>query len=227
MTDTVRAHVPRTFARLGVEDVPDTVKLHQQLLPHGFFVELGPSFLQAYHHLFMDGPQAYTEVVRVGDSLAGALVGTLNHEGHAQWTTRRVPRLAWIAAVAMARHPALFRRFVRSRLRRYCRILVRRLRGLVRISHDHASRGNSGSTEQVAVLSHVFVDPAWQGDGLGRALVDNFITAARAAGADRAELVTLHGDEGAGDFYAAHGWRPRGGLHLVDGRAFQTYTYML
>ena len=214
---------PATLERLAVADLPAAVALHQRLLPHGFFVELGPGFLRTYYRLFVDGPSAHATVVRTGDVVVGALVGTLHHERHAAWTMRRLPRLALAAAAAMAGRPSLVGRFVRARLTRYTRILLRRLRRLRRGSPDLAPF----PPEHIAVLSHVFVDPELQGDGLGRLLVDDFVASARAAGADRIELVTLDGEDGAGGFYVAHGWRPRGAPHMVDGRPFQTYTLEL
>ena len=211
---------PATLDALAIADLPAAVALHERLLPHGFFVELGPRFLRAYYRLFIDGPSAHATVVRTGNVVVGALVGTLHHDNHAAWTMRRLPRLALAAVAAMAGRPSLVGRFVRARLTRYTGILLRRLRR-VRGSTDLAP---AVPPEHIAVLSHVFVDPERQGQGLGQLLVDDFVAAARAAGANRIELVTLDGDDGAGRFYIAHGWRPRGAPHLVDGRPFQTYT---
>ena len=52
-----------------------------------------------------------------------------------------------------------------------------------------------------------------RGRGAGAALVERFATAAKAAGARSAVLVTFAGEDGAGPFYKRLGWE-----HLEDRR---------
>jgi GNAT superfamily N-acetyltransferase len=220
---------PATISPLEPADLTAAVVLHGRLLPHGFFVGLGVRFMCRYYRGYLDSPYAYGLGAREGGRLVGALVGTLDHDRHTVWTTRNLPGLALAGGAALMRRPRMVKRFLSTRLGRYCRAVVRRVRRLRRSGHDaRATHGTHVSSEsgppQLAVLAHVFVDPDCQGSGLGARLVDGFVGEAKAAGAARAELVTLAGASGAGAFYAARGWRRRGGEHVVDGRAFHTYV---
>lgn len=211
-----------TLDPLTARDVSAAVALHRRLLPHGFFVELGARVLARYYRGYLEGPYGYAMAARVDSRLAGVLVGTLDHDAHAVWANRHLPGLGAAAAGALVRRPVLIPRFLRGRAVRYGRALARRMQR----SH-HPSRNGHGPSERLAVLAHVYVDPAFQGLGLGRALVDGFVATARAGGAARVELVTLDGDAGAGAFYLRHGWERRGAPHSRDGMMFQTYARRL
>lgn len=202
----------------GSAELRAAVDLHMALLPHGFFVELGPAFMNHYYGHFVNSPHAYARVATIEGRVVGALVGTLNHAAHAHWTNDDLPRFAARGALSLLQRPKLLPRFVRDRLVRYTKATTRRLLR----SPGHASAG--GPTQQVAVLSHVCVDRDRQGKGLGKKLINDFLRSAREAGAARVELVTLDGPDGAGNFYGASGWRRRGSPHMVDGRPFQTYV---
>ena len=210
---------PTTVSPLEPADLAAAVVLHERLLPHGFFVDLGTRFMCRYYRGYIESPHGYGVVARSGDKVVGALVGTVDHARHAAWTTRRLPALALTGGTALALRPRMVKRFLLTRLGRYARAVGRRIWRLC--AAGEAVAGDTSA--QVAVLAHVFVDPEHQGSGLGARLVEGFISRARAAGATRAELVTLAGTAGAGSFYAAHGWRRPGGAHQIDGRSYHTY----
>lgn len=224
MATSVSPAVSAALSPMVPSDISAAIGLHARLLPHGFFVDLGPGFMSRYYRHFMASPHAYAVVATVNGVVVGALVGTLDHGRHARWTTLRVPGFAASACAAMLRRPRTIRRFVTKRLTRYTRSMARRLGQMFPAGQR---RSAALPDERVAVLSHVFMDPDCQGMGLGRALVDSFVAAARAAGASRAELATLHGAAGAGEFYTAQGWERRGRPHAVDDRLFQTYSLTL
>lgn len=185
---------------LSPDDTAATAHLHASQLGHGFFGCLGERFLAAYHATFLASPYAVALVATDDGGPVGFLVGTVAPSAHTRWVLReRGRRLAVLGALALVARPALAGHFVRTRSGLYARRLLTRER-----------RRSAGPVAYVplrlAVLTHVAVDPSVRGSGIGGALVDAFVDSARCAGAERALLVTLEGERGAGPFYERLGW---------------------
>ena len=180
-------------------DADFSAALHVEMLGHGFFTQLGRSFVRAYHRTFVDSPHAVAFVATVNDLPVGMLVGVLRPSANARWILRhRGIRLAVLGVVGLAVRPATGLRFLRTRSRRYLQGW-RRNRRLQPDARPIAV--------EAAVLSHVAILPGARGTGIGRELVEAFLREARGDGAPAATLMTLDGPEGAGHFYAALGWR--------------------
>lgn len=195
--------------------------LHTATLPHGFFVDLGPRFLRAYHRTFVDGPYAHAYVATLGGHPVGGLVGTLDNRAHWRWVVRRRGAvLALTGLLGLCARPRVAVRFVRTRALRYLGAVARAL-------GRRPPGGEAPPPHRVAVLTHVCVEPRVQGRGVGSGLVDGFLADARARGATEAMLVTLAGDDGAGRFYARRGWADAGGHRDHDGRPLTVYTRTL
>jgi GNAT superfamily N-acetyltransferase len=201
-----------TVRSLAAGDLPVAARLHAALLPHGFFPRLGQRYLRAYYRTFLSSPHGIGLVACMGGQPVGVLVGTADNAAHYRWVIQHhgLP-LAWLGVAAMLGRPAVAAWFVRTRLRRYARRLLRLPLRPVPTRRD-ASTGElaAGGT---AVLTHVMVTREAQGQGVGTALVERFAVAAKAAGASRAMLVTFAGQAGAGTFYKRLGWE-----HLEDRR---------
>lgn len=183
--------------------------IHQRLLPHGFFAELGRRFLHVYHRSFMTSPHAVSLVACRDDDVIGFIAGATDAHAHQRYVIRRHGlQLVVAGSVALLFRPALAMRFVSTRLGRY-------LRGLSRALPSRATRptgaGAAPSDEAaVAVLTHVAVDDPAQGVGAGSALVGSFVAQVQERGsADRIELVTL-AEGGASAFYERLGWTAAG-----------------
>lgn len=195
--------------------------LHARTLDHGFFVTLGPGFLHSYHATFVDSPHAVSFIATLGGHPVGFLAGVLRPGPHRRWVLRRRGmRLAAKGAFALASRPRTALRFMSTRLARYARALLR---------HQGAEPRAAGASEgdPPAVLLHVTVVPGVRGSGVGRALVDAFVGAARDAGVGKAALVTVGDDNGAGAFYARLGWSREGGRHTPDGLRLSEWTLPL
>ncbi|HSK24758.1 MAG TPA: GNAT family N-acetyltransferase [Egicoccus sp.] len=187
-------------------DLRDTAHLHLAQLPGGFFARLGPGFLRRYHATFLTSPHAVAFVATGADEPVGFLVGTLDNRPHYRFVVKRLGlRLALRAGAAMLVRPALLWLFLRTRALRYARWVVRYP---LRSRQAPAATGTGTAADAaptIAVLTHVAVSEAAQGNGTGRALVATFLDAARAAGADEARLVTTAGGS-AERFYDRLGW---------------------
>ena len=192
--------------------------LHEAALPHGFFGRLGTGFLSAYHESFLASPHAVAYVAETRDGRVGFLVGTFGP--HNAWVVRnRWMKLAIRGALALLSRPSELVFFLRTRTLSYVqRLLKARAGGTATRPHR---------TAPPAVLTHVAVAPAARGLGVGEALVEAFLDAARKTGATEACLVTLAGPDGAGRFYQRLGWD----LHEVrqdrDGRPIEHYCRRL
>lgn len=204
---------------MTAEDVVATSEIHVRELPHGYFVELGPRFLAAYHRSFVESPHAVAAVATLDDRIAGFLVGTLRTRAHYGHVVRRHgPVLALYGLLGLLRHPRALGHLVRHRLRRYARTLARYARPGSRDGDPGGGRG------PVAVLTHVAVLAAASGHGLGAELVDHFVEAVRRSGVPEIRLVTLVGHDGAAEFYERLGFerlreRPSAdGHHVVEFR---------
>lgn len=208
-------------------DTRATGSLHSQELAYGFFPRLGPTFLRAFHATFVDSPYGVA-VVPQSDPDGGFLLGTTDQVAHVRWVLRhRGLRLVLVAARCLLVRPRLLATFVRTRLARYVRRVVR-TRGrsdagvLAREAPPAAAIGQreAGTAldpdDPVAVLWHMAVQPALRGHGYGRSLVAAFVAASAAAGAEDLRLVS-DVDADAGGFYEALGWE-RGEVRRRDGR---------
>lgn len=201
------------------DDLRFCARLHLEALPHGFFAHLGPRFLRAYYATFIESPHAVALVAAVRGHPAGVIVGIIDPPLHKSWVLRhRGPWLALLGATALGARPSLAARFLRTRLSRYARSWRR---------HRHGETPPAAGNGAPAVLSHIAVLPGARGSGSGARLVRSFEAAASRAGARRAVLTTVTGQDGAGAFYARLGWS-RGADHTTpDGDHLEEWTRAL
>jgi ribosomal protein S18 acetylase RimI-like enzyme len=190
------SHEIRAAAR---EDAGFCAALHADSLPHGFFTQLGPAFLRAYHETFIESPHAIAYVATVRTVPVGMVVGSVHPAAHARWVMRhRGVRLALLGAAGLALHPVTGLHFLQRRAGRY-------LRGWRRYRRPGAADRVTAS--ESAVLSHVAVVPGFRRTGAGSELVEAFVEACRARDVPRVTLLTMESATGAGAFYAGLGWR--------------------
>ena len=202
-------------------DAATTARLHGSELADGFFAQLGPRFLRAYHIAFASSPAGIAFVARDGGAVVGFVIGALDERAHLSWTVRRRGlHLGLAATAALAVRPSLAVVFMRTRARRY-------VRGTIRFVRDRTSRrpptAAPASTAEgfAGVLSHVAVEPAHRGNGVGRALIDSFVREAAAGGATRIRTMTQAGEAGASGLYRALGWNHVATRVDLDGTPFE------
>lgn len=200
----------------GDADTRVAAALHAALLPHGFFVALGPQFLREYERGFTDAPHATALVAEIDGHVVGMLVGVLEPAKHSRWLLqRRGATLAALGACSLAVRPLVAVAFLRRRAVRYARGWRRRRGQAVACEPEHGG--------QTAILSHVAVAPGAQGTGAGTRLLEAFEARARARGCSAIQLMTLPDSQGAGGFYTRLGWTHCGRTTTVDGNVFDLY----
>jgi ribosomal protein S18 acetylase RimI-like enzyme len=237
------APVP-TDERIHVRDArPDevvrTAWVHRRSLPGGFFARLGPRFLARYHATFAASSRARLLVAERRGEVVGFLAGTVDNAEHYRTVLRHPVGLVLSGLRALLTDPRLALEFVRTRVLRYSRAVVRQLTpgrptaaaapaapapavgGLDTegsAAHDQPEDGGA-----VAVLTHVAVREDAQGSGAGRALVEAFTREVRRAGAREVRLVTAVGG-GATRFYRRLGWTSRGTRRAADGTVVEEFA---
>jgi GNAT superfamily N-acetyltransferase len=198
-----------------------SASLHASELPDGFFADLGPRFLRAYHDAFRRSPYGIALVAHSDRGILGFVVGAVDEQRHLAWIVRhRAPHLLLAATLALISRPALAVRFLRTRANRYARGGLRLLRGRIRTTE---STGPQVATGVAGVLSHVAVDPLERGRGVGAALVDAFVREATIRGASRVRTMTRADADGAGGFYLSLGWRRVGSRPDLDGAPYDHF----
>lgn len=95
------------------------------------------------------------------------------------------------------------------------------LAGCVSVSAPAAETAANGTTLCYAMIADLYVDPERRGRGVARALTAAAEAAAHAAGAERAALKVLAGNDAALAFYEAAGYTAR--FHVLD-RALTSST---
>ena len=207
-----------TVRTMTAADLTFAADLHAEALPDGFFVALGNSFLARYYEAFVASPHAVALLASVDDEPHGVLVGTTNDADHYRWVLRhrRLP-LARAAVRALLTEPMLGIRFLRTRAGRYARGATRLLRRGARTTSASAAGPTTGA------LTHVAVTSASRDNGVGTALVEAYIEAARGRGSRRLRVAT-RADGGAGDFYRRLGWSSAGSSRNLDGIEFELLT---
>lgn len=208
-------HKPWRMRRMGLQDLPFVVHSHSQHFAHGFFARLGPRFLTKYYRTFLDGPLAVAVVCEIDEAPIGYLVGILDTRRHRRLLlAHHGTTLAVAAALGMIARPWLAVTFLWTRCRRY----------VAAISRARHASGAADAPVHVAVLSHLVVLSEARCQGIGAALVDEFLRQAVEADCSRACLVTLAGDTGAGTFYQRRGWTHTHQGRSPEGRELAYYS---
>lgn len=199
-------------------DLPYVVREHRVHFPDGFFAKLGPAFLTAYYdgYAFSDGARAY--VAEAQGRAIGYLVGVTDVVAHRRHMLRRHRRSMLLRGLAaLAFRPRLAGNFLRTRVGRYGRALLRR--------GEPPSPDEQEPAARMAVLTHVAVTQAERSQGAGSALVERFLTDAASAGCELVTLVTASGPGGAREYYSSRGWQERGNHEDGDNRWLTTFEW--
>ncbi|MBF6558072.1 MAG: GNAT family N-acetyltransferase [Acidimicrobiales bacterium] len=190
---------------LEAADVGRAAALHHDELDMEFLTRYGLAFLRTYYRAWLEAPDAIAlaAVDRNGD-LVGVLLGATDPKVHVRGMVRRHgTRLgARIVSHAVA-HPTLAKDLVASRGIRYtrgvARVVAARFQFLTRSPSDKVAG------PLIAEITHVLVQHARQGMGIGRMLVQAAVAEARAGGREEMVLVTPP-DLAARSFYQRLGW---------------------
>lgn len=212
------AQAAATLRPMVTADIHFVTEEHLKCFPENVMGRLGRPFLRRYYATFLDTPYGVATLAEREGRPCGFLVGILDTRAHRKLLLQRhVVPLGGTVLLGMVRHPQLASRLFARRLSLW---FQRRCRG------HHQTESQAGPNK-VAVLSHVATVENRRGAGVGRALVTDFVQAAKATGADRVSLATLDGANGAGPFYDRQGWLLKARRQTFDGRWIRLYDLEL
>ncbi len=227
--------VQSVFLRgMRAADLDTAVRLHREVLSAEFLSSCGDSFLRRYYRAWMDSPYGVALcAVDREDHVVGLLLGSLDPPYHYRSMVRTGGAGIVVRLAAQAvRHPTFGMDLLRTRMIRYLRALARMAkRSLVarfRPAGDSSQEleiGRPGG-EKIGEITHLLVDPSWQGGGIGRNLVTTMEKAARDGGIDALVLVTPP-DSPARQFYERLGWKGEGEVTSASQERFVRYRLAL
>jgi len=187
------------IAPLQRADLAQSARMHQMLLPHGLFPRLGDRFMRRWHRTFVDSPHGVAlGAVDAEGTVHAFLLATTDQVMYTRNVLTSARRaLAWRGALALAMRPVVAAQFLRTRSVRYLnRLLPVRSQDPVALTPAAA---------QVGVLHAVAALPAVRGQGVGAALLGEYVRLAAERGTPLLQLITRD-TLGAADFYRGQGW---------------------
>jgi ribosomal protein S18 acetylase RimI-like enzyme len=190
-------------------DLADVARLHMAAFPDSVLGEMGAEAVRRNYHWQLTGPHDLIALVAVDDtdgSVAGYLFGGVFRGS----TIGFVKSQRWFLMGQLLKNPRILLRGVGwSRIGLAARLLARR-----RQSTPVPEKPETVPRSSLGVLA-IAVDPAAQGRGVGRALMDRVSELAAAQGFTAMHLTVHPTNTGGLAFYRALGWTE---LYEDDGR---------
>lgn len=190
---------------LEPRDVVPVVAVHLRAFPGFFLSFLGPRFLREFYASFIVDPVGRGFVATdPSGRVLGAVVGPLNPAGYfGRLLKRRWWAFCLASATAVLRRPTVLPRLFRAVF----------------------YRGGGPAGPVRALLSSIAVDPAAQGAGVGRVLVQRWSEAVREQGVGGCFLTTdADGNAVVNAFYQRLGWKLEASYSTREGRRMNRYV---
>lgn len=182
------------------------VAVHREAFPGFFMTQLGRRFLREYYRCVVESTRGILLTEYRGDECIGFVAGFIDPPAFYKELRRRRAQLGLAAFVGIVTRPW-------------------RLRTLF-ANYDRAGQSaRQPSDARTAELSSLAVMPAAKGQGVGSRLVNAFIEAAGALGADRVTLTTdTRGNDAVNTFYQRLGFTHARTFEARRGRELNEYV---
>lgn len=206
-------------------DLDAAVSLHLQVLHMEFLSRFGPKFMRTYYRAWISSTDSIgLAALDENGAVLGVLLGASDPALHVRAMVREHGVGLGAALIGHSlTHPRLAKDLIVTRGWRYTRGLARLV--IARLTREPPSSPVAAGPV-VGEITHVLVDPAAQGRGVGRALVEQCVRQARAAGVQELQLVTPP-DMAAQHFYERLGWHASGEMQSRSGEDFLRYRLTL
>jgi len=185
-------------------DLPAIVQVHLNSFPNFFLTFLGPKFLKLLYHNIACAPEGIVLVAEMDGKVIGFVAGVTRQTGfYRRLLQRQAWAFAWAAMGAVLRRPAIIPRLWRAFRR----------------------PGEAAESAAEACLMSIAVAPEFQGQGLGKQLVEAFCQALVARG-ELAVCLTTDRDnnEVTNHFYQRLNFKLARSFVTPEGRAMNEYV---
>jgi ribosomal protein S18 acetylase RimI-like enzyme len=184
-------------------DLDAVVQVHLSSFSRFFLSSMGASFLKEFYGAALADKSSIALVSQEGETLSGFAVGTMQPEGF----YGRIARKHWHRLLLRSARPIL----------KKPQIALGMLRRL-------SMMGQTRYGPRGALLMSIAVEPAKQGAGIGKRLVEEFLSAAKQRGAISVCLTTDElNNEGANQFYVRSGFNRLRSFTAPEGRRMNEY----
>ncbi len=192
-------------------DLPAIVRVHQSAFPGFFLTEMGPAFLRAYYQAVLNYESSICLVAEVDSQLAGFAVGALAPSRFYQVMSRSKRRMLVPIALGVLRNPRLIGRVVLN---------------MSRVSS--ADQPQQTSSDDVCELTSIGVESGQSGNGIGQALMLEFIQKAKNLHASMIILTTdAEGNDAVNRFYQKQCFVLHRQFHRTKTRLMNEYVLEL
>jgi ribosomal protein S18 acetylase RimI-like enzyme len=185
------------------------VEIHGLAFRGFFLTSMGPGFLKVFYRSFLGEKTAigFAAVDAANGAVLGGVFGTTAPAGFFRRLALRKWAAFGLAALgAVAKKPGI----------------------TIRLLHGLSYRGDPPAHPGYALLSSIAVSPEAQGRGVGKALLDAWVEAARRRACPGAYLTTDAVDNDAVNrFYRKNGWTLEDAFVTREGRKMNRYTMVL
>ncbi len=193
------------------QDIPGIAGIHREAFKGFLMTRLGERFLRTYYGIAL-GYAGAIALVACGSSgkVAGFVVGYDNPKAFYTYFSARKWEVVLSMTFSLLRNPFLLSRVLASK------------------KQAESSARNEAYADGVVELASVAVSPEFEGQGLGRKLVDVFTDKARTCGAKEIFLTTdLTDNDSVIRFYEKNGFLRKQDFHTATKRPMRQYVYYL
>jgi ribosomal protein S18 acetylase RimI-like enzyme len=193
------------------QDIPGIVEVHREAFKGFLMTRLGERFLGTYYEIAL-GYAGVISLVACDPSgkVAGFVVGYDNPKAFYTYFSAQKMKIALSMAFSLLRNPFLMSRVMASK------------------KQAENSARNEAYADGVVELASVAVSPEFEGQGLGRKLVESFKDRARTLGAKEIFLTTdLLDNEPVIIFYEKNGFLRKRNFQTATQRPMRQYVYYL
>lgn len=192
--------------RMTLGDINEVVEIHRGSFPGYFLSLLGSGFLALYYESIVEAREGIAIVYSQRGRILGFATGMVNPAGFfRRLLKRRWWQFAWLSLPAVARKPAIIPRLLRT------------------LTYP----GRTPEGNDVASLTSIAVSPEATGGGIGTALFQAFVIAAKERGAQVLHCGAKKAEEKVNEFYRKVGFTEIKELCTPQGEEIVEYVLRL